>query len=171
MADYGYDSGGQKFRDSQAERAAQARRVEAEEVAEAAENMRNIQPPGNKIAAEAAEVAAAQAARENENPFGVKYNIAQGGCSTSLPEFPLPKVGQTKETTMDVYLIWAMEPSSPDAPWVVSAWDEYSRQENEDGWWEDLAKQEELYGGRYVRVTRTTVNYDKVQSAFDPVVV
>lgn len=119
-------------------------------------------------------------------------NIAAGGCS--VPSWPNPYIGDAppftpylplpviapgsgttttltppKETTMDIYVIWAIVPDQPDAPWVVGAWDAESRAENEDGWLEDLAKAEEEYGARFIRVTRSKVDYDKVVAAFAPV--
>lgn len=73
-----------------------------------------------------------------------------------------------KENTMDIFIIWAIVPDQPDAPWVVAAWDSESIAQNEDGWLEKLADAEEVFGGRFVRVTKSEVNYDKVVSAFRP---
>jgi len=85
-----------------------------------------------------------------------------------------PGTGTTTHTLilpgvkMDVFIIWAMTPDQPDAPWAVSVWDSESRSANEDGFLEDLARQEETYGARFVRVTKTSVNYDAVVRAFGP---
>lgn len=70
---------------------------------------------------------------------------------------------------MDVYIIWAIVPDQPDAPWAVSVWDAESRAASEGQFLEDLAEQERLYGARFVRVTKTTVNYDAVVGAFGEV--
>jgi hypothetical protein len=114
--------------------------------------------------------------------------VAAGGCNVPFPyvgDWPYPpyvpqtpyQPGQGSTTTqlfgpkvnkMDVFIIWAIVPDQPDAPWVVGAWDDYSRSENEDGFQEDLAKAEEVYGARFIRVTKTSVNYDKVIAAFEP---
>jgi hypothetical protein len=91
----------------------------------------------------------------------VPYQPGQGSTTTQL--FP----AKEKENKMDVYLIWAIVPDQPDAPWVVSAWDSESRSENEDGFQADLAKAEQEHGARFVRVTRTSVNYDKVIASFE----
>ncbi|QIG57800.1 hypothetical protein SEA_PAULODIABOLI_65 [Microbacterium phage PauloDiaboli] len=89
---------------------------------------------------------------------------------------PVPGWGTTttltppkENATMDIFIIWAIVPDQPQAPWAVAVWDDESVAENEDGWLEALAKAEEEYGGRYVRVTKTSVNYDAVISAFEPV--
>jgi hypothetical protein len=66
-------------------------------------------------------------------------------------------------------MIWAIVPDQPEAPWLITAWDSESIAGNEDGWLEELAKAEEEYGGRYVRVTKTAVNYDAVVESFQPV--
>jgi len=73
-----------------------------------------------------------------------------------------------KENKMDVYMIWAISPDHPDAPYLVSAWDSETRSENEDGWLEDLAAAEEIHGARHIRITRSSVNYDAVVAAFTP---
>jgi hypothetical protein len=86
------------------------------------------------------------------------------GYGTTSTFFP-----KKAENKMDVYMIWAIVPSDPDAPWLVAVWDAVSRSENEDGFLEDLAKQEHEYGARNIRVTRTSVDYDRVVKAFEPV--
>lgn len=99
-----------------------------------------------------------------------RSNIAAGGCTTDLPDASPPKFKLTPQSgaTMDVFLIWALEPSSPDAPWIVAAWDSESRYDNEKGFLEDLEQHEAVHGARNIRVTRTSVNYDAVVAAFQP---
>lgn len=96
-----------------------------------------------------------------------------GGCTTSPGILTVPDGVPVRHitfgTSMKVYLIWAIVPDQPTAPWVVAAWDEESRAENEDGWLEELAAAEKEYGARHIRVTVTGVNYDRVRSAFEPV--
>jgi len=120
--------------------------------------------------------------------YSGERGIAAGGCTTwpyigDFPPQPLPgqyqptilgtgtntQMTTRKGATMDVYMIWAITPDQPDAPWLVSAWDSESRAENEDGWLEDLAAAEEINGARNIRVTRSSVNYDAIVASFEPV--
>jgi len=40
----------------------------------------------------------------------------------------------------DVLMIWAAEYMALDAPWMVDAWDEFSIENNPEGWEEAVAK-------------------------------
>lgn len=70
---------------------------------------------------------------------------------------------------MDIYMIWAIVPDQPNAPWLVGAWDEECISENNSGWLEALADAEKECGGRFIRIVKTSVDYGAVTSAFHPV--
>ena len=87
----------------------------------------------------------------------------------------LPGVGTTtnklfteSENKMDVYIIWAITPDFPEKPWAVAVFDADARDEDDSDFEEALADAEESYGARFVRVTKTSVNYDAVIQAFAP---
>ena len=116
----------------------------------------------------------------SEGPLSVSaVNVTRLPNSIGPGEYPpfsadrMPDTGMPvlpkKENTMDVYIIWVTVPDQPEAPWAVTVWDDASMEDNEDGWLEALATAEETFGARYVRVTKTTVNYDAVIAAFEPV--
>lgn len=76
----------------------------------------------------------------------------------------------SEHTTMDVWMIWVTDGSDPSrTTWVEAAWDDDSISMNREGWDEAVEEAYTLYGGGNVRVTRTSVDFDKVRAAFEPV--
>lgn len=70
---------------------------------------------------------------------------------------------------MNLYVIFVRQSTdSWDAPWVVSAWDQSSIEENEKGYKEELEKFYEQYGPDNVRVGITKFDEDKVKEMFNP---
>jgi len=107
-----------------------------------------------------------------------KYRERRLDVENGLPAPPRePKlfepstIESKKDSSMDVLIIWGITADAPDAPWVINAWDTESIDGHPDGWAKALADAEAELGGRYVRVTRTRVNYDTVVAAFQPTVV
>lgn len=72
---------------------------------------------------------------------------------------------------MDVWMIWAQDPSDENVLWLVDAWDDESISGNQDGWMAALAKAEEEHGSRFIRIAKTHVDYDAIVESFKPVVV
>ncbi len=134
----------------------------------------------------------------DENPMGVTYNIAAGGCQQPyIGDFPpftpygpvppvypgqsLPNTGKIvtgtgtaakkEEKTMGVWIIWAITPDAPEAPWVVAAWDDAMRDDDEEAFQQALEDAEEAWGGSNIRLTRTTVDYGKIVDSFEPVTI
>jgi hypothetical protein len=71
--------------------------------------------------------------------------------------------------SMDIWMIWARDSADPqNVIWLEEAWDDDSVGNNPDGWREAVDKAYERFGGANVRITRSTVNFDKVQAAFEP---
>lgn len=183
MADYGFHRGVQTNGPGTGKTIAE-RRLEAA-LAEANEKVARVQDlPEESRTRQAAELdrdelLETQARVGNklmdpsEGPLHVTRLPNSVGPGEYPPFVPMPNVGTlfptTQETTMTVYIIWAMLPDLPESPWAVAVWDDDSLIENEDGYLRDLAKAEEEYGARYVRVTKTTVNWDAVVEAFKPV--
>ena len=152
-------------------------------LAEVRENLARVQDlPETSRARQEAELNFDKIVEEQET---VTANIAAGGCNVPFPSpypntvpipSPVPNWGTTTTltppktgVTMDVFIIWAMVPDQPDAPWAIAAWDDESIAENHSGWLEALASAEETHGGRNIRVTKTTINYDAVVESFKPV--
>lgn len=67
---------------------------------------------------------------------------------------------------MDVFLIWYLDPQDEQYVSVVAAWDEYTIEGNNDGWLEEIAKAEQEYGARHLRITKTHVSEQLVRKAF-----
>ena len=60
--------------------------------------------------------------------------------------------------------IWASHSNSWEEAWLVAAWDEYSRENNEDGWAEALSKARLEHGD--VKVIDITASDSALQAAF-----
>lgn len=95
------------------------------------------------------------------------------GILTIPTGFPVPDlIGTGANTTVTkVFMIWAIVPDQPEAPWLVTAMDADSVGEDEDVWLEQITAAEDLYGARFIRVTETTVNYDAVIQSYKPVTI
>lgn len=65
----------------------------------------------------------------------------------------------------DLFTIWAREAGAPEAPWCVDAWDEFSIDENYDGWVEALDKAKG--SNEEVRVVKIRIRHEDVIAAFD----
>lgn len=68
---------------------------------------------------------------------------------------------------MTVWMIWATNDEGVSI-WLVAAWDDDTISDNREGWLEEIEKAEKEHGGRNIRITKTSVNFDKVQAAFMP---
>lgn len=78
-------------------------------------------------------------------------------------------IGKFKEkNAMDIWMIWAVSSDEANDAWLVAAWDDESVMGNREGWLEAVADAEEEHGGRFVRITKTSVDYDAVLEAFLP---
>lgn len=91
-----------------------------------------------------------------------------------LPGGYRPPVDPVKLTiprgpSMDVLMIWVTDENPDSEIWLLEAWDNDSIAGNQEGWEEAVQKAYEVYGGANVRITKTTVDFDKVQAAFQPV--
>lgn len=74
------------------------------------------------------------------------------------------------KTTMTVWMIWVTDGSDPSGTiWLEAAWDDDSVSTNREGWDEEVAAAFRKHGGNNVRITKSNVDFDKVQSAFEPV--
>ena len=62
---------------------------------------------------------------------------------------------------ISVSMIWALETGFDSAPWLVDAWDEFSIDENNEGWLEALRKAGAA--SEVIKVITTTVDYGRVQ--------
>lgn len=67
---------------------------------------------------------------------------------------------------LDIYLIWALSNSDPEAPWIVDAWDEFSIDGNEPGWSAAIKKAEEENDA--IRIVKTTLNHEQIVALFQP---
>lgn len=54
-----------------------------------------------------------------------------------------------------------------DSPWIVDAWDEYSIEENEQGFAGAISKAEAKYGAGSIRVIQVQVPDDTLVKAFE----
>lgn len=72
---------------------------------------------------------------------------------------------------MDIHMIWASDGQPNPTMWLVAAWDSDSLAENADGFQQDLNKAYKEHGPANVRVTVTTVNFERVRAAFEPVAI
>ncbi|URP22145.1 hypothetical protein SEA_BIG4_61 [Microbacterium phage Big4] len=90
---------------------------------------------------------------------------------TELMKFLLAQEPKPAEeaTTMTVWMIWVTDADPNSEIWLLDAWDEDSIQANREGWTEKVENAFDTYGGAYVRVAKTTVDFDKVRAAFEPV--
>ena len=71
---------------------------------------------------------------------------------------------------MDIYMIWATDGYAPSPGyWLVEAWDDDTVSENNEGWQEAVDKAYADHGPKNVRITKATVDFDKVLAAFTPV--
>lgn len=72
---------------------------------------------------------------------------------------------------MDVWLIWAIvnQGTLDENISVQDAWDADTREENPSGFEEKLHELYEEFGAQNIRVTKISVDFDKVQAAFQPV--
>lgn len=68
--------------------------------------------------------------------------------------------------TIEVWMIWAMLDSEPDAPWVVDAWDEYSIENNPSGWDDAVTKAKKE--NENIRITVSLIDYNAVVKTFQP---
>jgi hypothetical protein len=68
---------------------------------------------------------------------------------------------------MKLYVIAVMSEDS-ETPWVVSAWDEYSIDENSDGFDADVAKAKKDHPGAEVRVGVLNMPKDFLLNMFKP---
>ena len=69
---------------------------------------------------------------------------------------------------MLVYLIWIAPEDHLSAPWLHSAWDEFARDDNWEGWAEDLKKAQDTHGADKIRVVTVSVDQDKIEQLFHP---
>ena len=67
---------------------------------------------------------------------------------------------------MKVYLIFATVDEDPEFAWVVDTWDEYSMDDNYDGYVEALSKAREDHGPENVRVIRAELDRSVVARAW-----
>lgn len=70
---------------------------------------------------------------------------------------------------LNIWIIWAIDPSTEN-PWIVGAVDAFTIEEDSDIWFELLDKAEREHGARFIRVTKSTIDYAAVQDAFMPAV-
>lgn len=72
---------------------------------------------------------------------------------------------------MDVWLIWGIvnAGTTTEAISVEDAWDADTREENPSGFEEKLQELYKEFGAGNIRVTKVTVDFNKVQAAFQPV--
>lgn len=69
---------------------------------------------------------------------------------------------------IEVRMIWVNDLSDPTtSAWLVDAWDEFSIDDNPEGWEKALSDVEASHGRESVRVTRATVEYTAVKKVFD----
>lgn len=163
---------------------ARERRARAQDLPETSRARQEAELNFDKIVEEERQVKTNKLMDPSEGPLSATSHIAAGGCNVPFPSpypgvpapAPSPYWGTTTTltppktgVTMDVFIIWAILPDQPDAPWAIAAWDDESIAENEEGWLEALAEAENEHGGRNVRVTKTSINYDNVVAAFKPV--
>jgi hypothetical protein len=66
---------------------------------------------------------------------------------------------------MKIHTIWATE-NNPAEAWIVDAWDEYSIDNNKEGWDESLKRARHEYP--HVRVVVLSVGDAAIQRAFSP---
>lgn len=76
----------------------------------------------------------------------------------------LPK----RATRMDIWMIWVTDTDPDSEIWLLEAWDDDSIQSNHEGWDDKVKEAFETYGGEFVRITKTSVDFDKVRAAFEP---
>jgi hypothetical protein len=69
---------------------------------------------------------------------------------------------------MKIHTIWATE-NNPAEAWIIDAWDEYSIDNNKEGWDESLKRARHEYP--HVRVIVLSVGGAAIMAAFDPPVV
>ena len=104
-------------------------------------------------------------------------SIASGGCTTvPVPgggEMQLPPGFRTisfDPGTLDVWMIWATDPSDPAGViWLVDAWDQDTVENNQEGWDEAVEKAWAEHGGGNVRISVTSVDYAALEASFKPV--
>lgn len=104
-------------------------------------------------------------------------SIAAGGCET----VPVPGGGEMKlppgfkkisfdPGDLDVWMIWATDPSDPSGViWLADAWDQDTVDNNREGWEEAVETARQTHGGGNVRISVTSVNFDALRAAFNPV--
>lgn len=86
-----------------------------------------------------------------------------------LPIFPAIDTNEKRVSTMDIWMVWARDGSDPEGIlWLETAWDDDLVSGNPDGWQAEVEKAYSEWGGNNVRVTKTTVDFDKVSAAFEP---
>ena len=76
---------------------------------------------------------------------------------------------ESANTKMTRWMIWVTDADPNSEIWLLEVWDEDSIQANREGWTEKVEEAFNVYGGAFVRVTKTTVDFDKVRAAFEPV--
>lgn len=77
---------------------------------------------------------------------------------------------ESETSKMTVWMIWVTDGSDPSGTiWLEAAWDDDSVSTNREGWDEEVAAAFRKHGGNNVRITKSNVDFDKVQSAFEPV--
>jgi len=67
----------------------------------------------------------------------------------------------------DVYMIWAIDLGMPEEPWLVAAWDEFSIDNNPEGWEYEVAKAYKEHSHDEVKVIKTVVEYEAIVALFN----
>ena len=101
--------------------------------------------------------------------LGVDGTTVQAIDQTLLPGTVVDRVTDTTDDLVEAIAVLAVRGAPAlgvaGAMGVVVAMDEGAR----EGWDEAVEEAYTLYGGGNVRVTRTSVDFDKVRAAFEPV--